>query len=149
MRGDEAGRFLTDADGIMVYQWVAVTIDPVISEDPVVLAAAREKLAGELFQEYGTVPDAVLLLPVAKAGELLGTAFDDTDPDAVVMIAATAWDWEQGGDQPGDVRRVPTDEWSEDEWSEVLATLKPDTPPEVAEAAVSYWREHGSPGDRE
>ncbi|MFI6517995.1 hypothetical protein ACIBF1_20735 [Spirillospora sp. NPDC050679] len=145
MRGDEAGRFLTDADGIMVYQWVAVTIDPVISDDPVVLAAAREKLAAELFQEYGALPDVVLLLPVAEAGELLETAFDGTDPDASVMVAATAWDWEQGGDQPGDVRRAPADGWSEDEWLKVLATLKPDTPPAAAEAAVSYWREHGAP----
>ncbi|MGI5171757.1 hypothetical protein ACQEU3_46170 [Spirillospora sp. CA-253888] len=144
MRGDETGRFLTDADGITVYQWVAVTIDAVISGDPVVLEAARAKLAAELFQEFGTVPDVVLLLPVAKAGELLETAFDGTDPGAVVMIAATAWDWDQGGDQPGDVRRAPTDGWSEDEWLRVLATMKPDTPPEVAEATVSYWRESGS-----
>ncbi|WP_157420148.1 hypothetical protein [Actinomadura kijaniata] len=141
MSSEEAEGFLTDASGVKPYHWVAVTLDPLISDDQQVLGVARQKLTEELRQSFNAEPDVALLLPVEAAGELLETTFGGTPEGAVVMVLATVWKLAQDGEEPGDVRQVPLPEWTNDEWFKVMRALKPDTPRSVAEAAVASWRE--------
>lgn len=135
--------YLTDSSGVSPYHWTAVVVDAPLLTDRALLDHAREELSRALRTEFGSDPDVVLLLPPEEAGELLETTFDHEDPEARVLIAATVWRTDQPAHEPGDVKRIPADEWTDDERLRIITTLGPNTPPEAAEAMVSLWRDGG------